>query len=437
MIREGKRAFMYTFSIRTLLAILIAAAAFPLLTHTNGNAAERVTTYSTFETDEPYVALTFDVTFDRGQGGRILDTLRDRGVRATFAVTGLWAQQNPDLMQRIVNEGHFLMNHTWDHPSLTGEYTGSNIHEPREPLTREQIISQMQRAENFVRNQVGVDMRPYVRPPYGDYTNATLSALADAGYTYNIMWTIDTLGWYARPVSEVTQRALDVAQPGANILMHVGHGSTDVDALPGIIDGYRDMGYGFATVEEFVEGDLATPPSQYFPETDFEISGPFYRYWWRFGGLPIFGFPLSGQIERNGIVIQYFERARFELQPETWPERYDIHLTRLGAEMVEDRTGEDPFQPVDGESDNHCTYFPQTEHTLCGGFRDYWEDFGGLGIYGFPISQEFREVNPDTGETYVVQYFERQRFEWHPGEWPERHDVLLGRVGAQAMQERE
>jgi peptidoglycan/xylan/chitin deacetylase (PgdA/CDA1 family) len=424
---------MYLSFTRAALFSAILIATLFITSSTPTRAADRVVTYDTFDTEEPVIALTFDVTFDRGDGPMILDILRDRGVRATFAVTGLWAQDNPDLMQRIVNEGHFLMNHTWDHQSFTGEYTGSFTHQPTDPLTRQEIISQLQRTEELVRNQVGVDMRPYVRPPYGDHNNESLAAMADAGYTYNIMWTADTFGWYILPVEQVVQTALDAAQPGANILMHVGHGSTDGAALPQIIDGYREMGYDFATVEDFVEGDLATPPSQEFPQTGFEISGPFFQYWWRFGGLPVFGLPLSSEIDRNGMTIQYFERARFELQPGTWPERHDIHLSRLGVELASGREDEGPFKPIEAESDDHCTFFAQTGHTLCGGFRNYWQDFGGLAIYGFPISQEFREVNPDTGDTYVVQYFERQRFEWHPGEWPERHDVLLGRVGAQAL----
>ena len=57
-------------------------------------------------------------------------------------------------------------------------------------------------------------------------------------------------------------------------------------------------------------------------------------------------------------------------------------------------------------------------------------------MFGYPISEEFREVNPDDGREYTVQYFERQRFEWHPGAWPERYDVLLGRLGAQLLAQR-
>jgi hypothetical protein len=76
---------------------------------------------------------------------------------------------------------------------------------------------------------------------------------------------------------------------------------------------------------------------------------------------------------------------------------------------------------------------PQTGHNLCGGFRDYWNKFGGLAVYGYPISEEFAERNPDDGQVYTVQYFERASFEWHPGAWPERSDVMLGRLGAQVL----
>ena len=71
--------------------------------------------------------------------------------------------------------------------------------------------------------------------------------------------------------------------------------------------------------------------------------------------------------------------------------------------------------------------FDETGHNLCGGFSEYWEQFGGLAIYGYPISAEFTE----NGMT--VQYFERARFEWHPGNDPDHYDVLLGRLGAQDL----
>lgn len=72
-------------------------------------------------------------------------------------------------------------------------------------------------------------------------------------------------------------------------------------------------------------------------------------------------------------------------------------------------------------------YFPETGHYVGHGFLQFWEKFGGLPIFGYPLSEEF--TDPETGLT--VQYFERARFEHHPGKAPEQFDVLLGRVGAE------
>lgn len=68
-------------------------------------------------------------------------------------------------------------------------------------------------------------------------------------------------------------------------------------------------------------------------------------------------------------------------------------------------------------------YFPETGYSVGHGFLKYWESFGGLATFGYPISQEFKENG------ITVQYFQRARFEWHPGADPQRYDVLLGLLG--------
>ena len=87
-----------------------------------------------------------------------------------------------------------------------------------------------------------------------------------------------------------------------------------------------------------------------------------------------------------------------------------------------------PAQPKPG-----CLYFPETGHNVCAGFRAFWEHFGGLAIFGYPLTEEYRD--PETGLT--TQWFERARFEWHPGTYPERHDVLLGLLGRELVALRE
>ncbi len=89
-----------------------------------------------------------------------------------------------------------------------------------------------------------------------------------------------------------------------------------------------------------------------------------------------------------------------------------------------------PVAPVPSTSDR--TYFAATGHTLSYGFKHFWEANGGLAVFGYPISEEFSEKNPDTGITYTVQYFERNRFEYHPEYAGTSAEVSLGRLGVQA-----
>ena len=314
------------------------------------------------------------------------------------------------------------MNHSWDHPSFTGYSTGA------QPLTAAQRREQVVRTEDLIRAQTGVDLRPYFRPPYGDYDDSVLADLASNGYTVNVMWTVDSLGWNGLAAEQIRQRVLNGVTPGAIVLMHVGADSQDAAALPGIIHELRARGYRFATIRALAEGEAA-PEGRFFPETGQWVSHGFLRYWERFGGLPLFGYPLTGEIQEGGRTVQYFERARFEWQPGAWPERYDVLLGLLGNELTAGRSGEPPFRPIAASSNADCTFYPETSHRLCFGFRDAWQARGGLPVIGYPISEEFVENG------VVVQYFERQRFEWHPQNQPP-WDVLGGDVGRQALAHR-
>jgi hypothetical protein len=173
-----------------------------------------------------------------------------------------------------------------------------------------------------------------------------------------------------------------------------------------------------------------TPGSRYFDITGHNLGGGFRAYWEKFGGLPIFGYPITEEMTENGMTVQYFERTRFEWHPGTFPDHYDVLLTLLGSWKVqrEGLMNTDPFNPV---GDNHKgVYFKETGHNVSGGFLQYWMAFGDLAVYGYPLSEEY--VDQDTGLT--VQYFQRQRFEWHTGVWPERFDVLLGLLGDEYLQ---
>jgi peptidoglycan/xylan/chitin deacetylase (PgdA/CDA1 family) len=194
------------------------------------------------------VALTFDAGADTGYAPQILDYLRDEGIKATFGMTGQWAELNPDLVQRMVNEGHQLINHTWDHGSLTGANTGMP------PMTPEQVWEQLSSTENLVQNLTGYEMRPYFRPPYGDYDATTLGYLYENGYYLTIWWTCDSHGWAGWGSQEIIDYCTTNLAEDEILLLHVGAAAAgDFEALPGLIQFFRDNGYAFVTVEQMLQ----------------------------------------------------------------------------------------------------------------------------------------------------------------------------------------
>jgi peptidoglycan/xylan/chitin deacetylase (PgdA/CDA1 family) len=194
------------------------------------------------------VALTFDAGDDRGNAAEILDILKQYDIKASFGVTGKWAEANPDLVKRMVDEGHMVFNHTWNHRSFTGESTGDG------GLTVEQQRQEVADTERLIRKITdGYDTAPYFRPPYGDYDDQMLANLEADGYSVTLMWTCDTMGWNGATVDEIVTQCGDNASAGDIILLHVGAASADADALPALIKSLEGQGLKPVTVEQLLQ----------------------------------------------------------------------------------------------------------------------------------------------------------------------------------------
>lgn len=193
------------------------------------------------------IALTYDAGADRGYAEYILNVLASYGVKATFGMTGVWAQSNPDLVIRMVNEGHQLINHSWSHPSFTGSSVSSPL-----ALTRAARVDQLVRTEDFVRNLTGYQMLPYWRPPFGDLNASVLTDVNTAGYYLTIMWTCDTLAWNGASESQILNRCMYTARSGAVILMHVGASGLDWAATDNMVEYFLANGYQLVTIEEML-----------------------------------------------------------------------------------------------------------------------------------------------------------------------------------------
>ena len=152
------------------------------------------------------------------------------------------------------------------------------------------------------------------------------------------------------------------------------------------------------------------------------IGYAFLNFWNANGGATIFGFPLTNEVldPASQLSVQYFERARFEYHPEAAGSPQVVQLTNVGRIITAGRV--DPrydnnsaFAPqplVPAGSDR--SYYVQTQHSIGGEFKKFFDQNGGTFVFGYPISEETIEANPTDGVAYTVQWFERARFEFHP-----------------------
>lgn len=189
-------------------------------------------------TRDPVLALTFDISWGEKMAPRVLDVLKAHAVRATFFLSGPWARNHPDLVRRIVADGHEIASHGQRHDNLS-------------TLGRDGVLANVRAADAILREMTGAQPR-YLRPPNGDFNATSLAATRDAGYQ-TIMWSIDSLDWKNPGVGVITRRSVDLAHPGGIILMHASDSCKLTDrALPDILQGLKAKGFTITTVGELL-----------------------------------------------------------------------------------------------------------------------------------------------------------------------------------------
>jgi peptidoglycan/xylan/chitin deacetylase (PgdA/CDA1 family) len=228
------------------------------------------------------VALTFDGGDESNVTEAILDALRSRGVRATMFLTGRYIRRHPDLVRRMLGEGHEVGNHTNTHPHLTS-YARDGRQATLPNVTRDFLLAQLRAAEESFREVAGRSLSPFWRAPYGEHNGEIRAWAAEAGYRH-VGWTrdaasredLDSRDWVADPTSkiyrssrEIRDRILGFGQSSAQglnggiVLMHLGTGRRSDPAharLPEILDGLAARGYRLVTISDLLR-DAPPPPA--------------------------------------------------------------------------------------------------------------------------------------------------------------------------------
>ncbi|MCX5746000.1 MAG: polysaccharide deacetylase family protein [Proteobacteria bacterium] len=186
------------------------------------------------------VALTFDDGPSAPYTTKILSILKANDVKATFFFLGDRVEASPELARAVVEDGHAIGNHTYDHPSLVLESASS-------------VRAQLRRAENAIIAATGV--RPkFFRPPYGAADSFTLDEARRLGYVA-IEWSNSSKDWLRPGANAIADRVLRQVKNGSIILLHDGGGdrSQTVAAVTKLIPELKRRGFEFVTVPEMLD----------------------------------------------------------------------------------------------------------------------------------------------------------------------------------------
>ena len=193
-------------------------------------------------TEEQVLYLTFDAGYENGYTPQILDVLKKHEVPACFFLVGNYLQQNPDLVRRMVAEGHTVGNHTMHHPDM------SRI---TDPAAFEKELSDL---ADLYQEITGQEMKQYYRPPQGIYSQDNLELAKNLGYK-TLFWSLAYADWdnQNQPSHETAMEKLTSrVHNGAVILLH-STSKTNAEILDQILTKWEEMGYQFAPIDALFE----------------------------------------------------------------------------------------------------------------------------------------------------------------------------------------
>ncbi len=190
------------------------------------------------DTNQKEIYLTFDNGYENGYTVKILDILKEKKVPSIFFVTGHYVKDKPELVQRMVSEGHIVGNHSWSHPDVT-------------QISNDQLKSELLKVKTAVADITSQKEMTYLRAPRGIFNESMLAASRTEGYT-NVFWSAAYKDW-----DPATQKGSQYAytqvmnqlHPGAVILLH-SVSKDNTEAMTRIIDDARKQGYEFKSLNQ-------------------------------------------------------------------------------------------------------------------------------------------------------------------------------------------
>lgn len=218
----------------------------PPVANVSAEYLSRFHAYYAQDTEEKVLYLTFDAGFENGCTPAILDALKKHGAPAAFFVVGNYISSSPDLVRRMVEEGHIVANHTYHHPDMS------------QIATKEAFSQELTSLEELYTQTTGQTMAKYYRPPQGKYSESNLEMAKELGYT-TFFWSLAYVDWLQdeQPTrEEAFEKLIGRVHPGAIILLH-STSRTNADILDELLTKYEEMGYSFRSLDELVSSQAS------------------------------------------------------------------------------------------------------------------------------------------------------------------------------------
>lgn len=193
-------------------------------------------------TEEKVLYLTFDCGYENGNTPAILDALKKHNAKATFFIVGNYLSTSPDLVKRMLAEGHTVGNHSYHHPDMSS-------------MDKEAFEKELGELETLYEQTIGEPMKKYYRPPQGKYSENNLKIAKELGYK-TFFWSLAYVDWDPdnQPShEEAFDKLLKRVHPGAIVLLH-NTSKTNGEILDELLTKWEEMGYTFKSLEELPQG---------------------------------------------------------------------------------------------------------------------------------------------------------------------------------------
>lgn len=198
--------------------------------------------YYASDTDEKILYLTFDAGYENGNTPAILEALKKHQAPAVFFAVGNFIKDNPDLIKRMITEGHVVGNHTMTHPDMS------------QISSMESFQKELEGVEELYTSVTGEPMTKFYRPPRGVYSTENLSMAKELGYS-TFFWSLAYVDWIQEQQpskEEAFQKLIPRIHPGAIVLLH-NTSSTNAAILDELLTRWEEMGYQFHSIKELTE----------------------------------------------------------------------------------------------------------------------------------------------------------------------------------------